>query len=54
MILYIIGYVLLFIGIFLSAHRQRNELRDTWALILIGAGLLLILVRIAILVWRSL
>lgn len=54
MSLYILGCVLIIVGLYLSAHQNRDQLRDTWAVILIIVGLLLIAVRILVNLWRML
>lgn len=48
MSLYIVGCVLIIVGLYLSAHQNRDQLRDIWAAIFIVCGLLMIVVRIGI------
>lgn len=54
MSLYIIGCVLIIVGLYLSANQNRDQLRDTWALILLICGLLMIVVRLVSSIWRQL
>lgn len=52
--LYIIGLVLLFAGWLLSMHERRDVYRDTWAVLLLVAGVVCIVLRILIGLWRLL
>lgn len=54
MSLYILGLVLMIVGLYLSAHERRDTYRDTWALILLICGFLLIVVRLVSSIWRLL
>jgi hypothetical protein len=52
MSLYILGCVLIAVGLYLSAHQNRDQLRDIWAAIFIVIGLLLIAARVIVNIWR--
>lgn len=52
--LYILGFVLIFVGLWLSIHHHRDAYRDTWAVLLLVSGVVLIVVRILVDLWRLL
>lgn len=54
MSLFILGFVLIFVGLWLSIHQHRDAYRDTWAVLLMVSGVVLIVVRIIIHLWRQL
>jgi len=54
MSLYILGCVLLIVGLSLSLHERRDVYRDTWAFLLMVCGLLFILIRAIVDLWRPL
>lgn len=52
MSLTIFGIVLMFIGIYIAMGDGDKQPRLTWAFLLIGTGIALIAVRLAVNLWR--